>query len=170
MFQGIELDSTSLELRFPTVKLQRLLTTVEEWQSKRACTKKEFLSLIGQLQHATRIVKPGRSFLQRIIDLASAVKELHHHIRLRGSFKADRQWWDLFLQRWNGISMMTLLGSVHPAVTVTSDASENWGCGAFLDMGQWFQCQWHECDGVHITAKELLSHALCGERTGGGRQ
>ena len=85
--------------------------------------KKELLSLIGQLQHATRIVKPG---LRRMIDLESSVKELHHHINLRGGFKVDLQWWGLFLQRWNGIGMMLSLDGVDPTVTVTSDASGKW--------------------------------------------
>ena len=157
VFLGIVIDSANLELRLPADKLQRLLVAVQEWQSRRVCTKRELLSLIGQLQHATRIVKPGRPFLRRMIDMASSVKALHHHVHLRGGFKADLQWWALFLQRWNGISMMMSLGSFSPTITVTSDASGNWGGGAFLDTGQWFQCQWQGAwDGVHITAKELL--------------
>ena len=84
VFLGIELDSSKLELRLPGEKLIRLSRTVQEWQTKRSCTKKELLSLIGQLQHATRVVKPGRPFLRRMIDLAASVRELRHHIKLRG--------------------------------------------------------------------------------------
>ena len=53
VFLGIELESSKLELRLPGEKLTRLSRTVHEWQMKRSCTKKELLSLIGQLQHAT---------------------------------------------------------------------------------------------------------------------
>ena len=42
------------------------------------------------------------------------------------------------------------------AVTVTSDASGSWGCGAFTTTGEWFQLRWPESwSGVHITIKEL---------------
>ena len=59
-------------------------TMVGEWQQRRSYTKKELLSLIGHLQHASRIVRPGHPFLRRMIDLSVSVSELHHHIRLRG--------------------------------------------------------------------------------------
>ncbi len=154
---GIELDSAQLELRLPFEKLQRLSETVTEWQHKRSCTKKELLSLIGLLQHATRIVKPGRPFLRRMIDLSTTVRERHHHIPLRSGFKSDLQWWALFMGGWNGIGMMSSLSRATPTVTVTSDASGNWGCGAFLASGEWFQCEWQGVwEDVHITAKELL--------------
>lgn len=47
--------------------------------------------------------------------------------------------------------------TIAPEVTVTSDASGRWGCGAFTDKGEWFQFRWPaEWGGVHITGKELL--------------
>ena len=64
---------------------------------RRSCTKKELLSLIGHLQHTSRIVRPGRPFLCRMIDLSAAAHELHHHIRLRGEFKSNLQWWAMFM-------------------------------------------------------------------------
>ena len=135
VFLGIVLDSVSIELRLPQDKLQRLCSMVDEWAQRRSCTKRELLSLIGHLQHATRIVKPGRSFLCRMIDLASSEAELHHHICLRGRFKSDLQWWALFMERWNEVGLMALLGRVHPTITPTLDASGCWGCRAFLDTG-----------------------------------
>ena len=157
VFLGIGLDTAKFELSLPEEKLRRLVGMIAEWQVKRSCTKRELLSLIGHLQHATRIVKPGRPFLRRMIDLSTSVRELHHHIRLRAGFHSDLQWWAMFTGRWNGIRMMTSLGRNKPEATITSDASGTWGCGAFSDAGQWFQCEWKgEWSDVHITAKELL--------------
>ena len=46
-------------------------------------------------------------------------------------------------------------------MVLTSDASESWGCGAFMSDGQLFQLQLPACwDGVHITVKELLPIVL----------
>ena len=157
VFLGIGLDTARLELHLPEEKLRRLVDMISTWQARRSCTKKELLSLIGHLQHATRIIKPGRPFLRRMIDLSMSVRELHHHIRLRAGFHTDLQWWAVFLRRWNGICMMASLGRNTPEATVTSDASGTWGCGAFSDSGRWFQCEWQGAwSDVHITAKELL--------------
>ena len=161
VFLGIGLDTAKLELHLPDEKLRRLVDMISSWQARRSCTKKELLSLIGHLQHATRIVKPGRPFLRRMMDLSMSARELHHHIRLRSGFHSDLQWWVLFLRRWDGIRMMTSLGRNTPEATVTSDASGTWGCGAFSDSGQWFQCEWQgSWSDVHITAKELLPVVL----------
>ena len=156
-FLGIVLDTIKLELRLPDEKLQRLGRMITLWQGKKSCLKKELLSLIGHLQHATRIVKPGRAFLHRMINLASTVSELTHHIRLRSGFKSDLMWWASFLKEWNGSSMMSSLGRHTPSITLTLDASGAGGCGAFTSTGQWFRCEWRGAwKDEHITAKELL--------------
>jgi len=47
------------------------------------------------------------------------------------------------------------------AGTVTSDASGNWGCGAFTAGGEWFQLEWPDAwREVNITVKELLPVVL----------
>ena len=44
----------------------------------------------------------------------------------------------------------------NPEIILTSDASGNWGCGAFWN-DHWFQYKWsHNTLGLYITAKELL--------------
>ena len=126
-FLGIVLDTIKLKLRLPEEKLQRLGGMITLWQGKKSCLKKELLSLIEHLQHATRIVKPGRAFLRCMINLASTVSELTHHIRLRSGFKSDLMWWGSFLKEWNGISMMSSLGRHTPSITLTSDAWGVWG-------------------------------------------
>ena len=49
--------------------------------------------------------------------------------------------------------MMATVNHLHPLVTVTSDASVTWDCGAFVER---FQLKWVEAnEGCHITIKEL---------------
>ena len=60
VFLGIEIDSEKLELRLPLDKLARLQDTVSKWRGCKACSKRELLSLIGQLSHACKVVKPGK--------------------------------------------------------------------------------------------------------------
>lgn len=156
VFLGIEIDSVSRTLRLPEEKLCRLQVNIREWQEKRACTKRDLLSIIGLLQHACCVVRPGRSFLRRMISLSTRAKKLHHKIRLNVGFRSDLCWWATFLTHWNGVGMVQDPGG-HEEVIVTSDASGSWGCGAFVSSGEWFQFQWPEpWSAVNITSKELL--------------
>ena len=140
-YLGFELDTQQGEIRLPREKLQRIEALLQGWGTKRSCTKHELDSLIGLLQHASTVVKPGRSFLRRMIVLAKAASKPWHHIRINASFRADLAWWIPFLRAWNGISMMSMLDDQVPGGTVTSDASGSWGCGAFSER-KWFQLEW----------------------------
>ena len=72
-FLGIEIDTIRQELRLPAEKLQQLLQMVDEWENRKACTRWELESLIGTLQHACKVIWPGRSFLRRVISLLSII-------------------------------------------------------------------------------------------------
>ena len=63
-------------------------------------------------------------------------------MRLNAAFRSNLQWWAEFSQEWNGISRMTQDPHISPQPIIISDASGNWGCGAFnLDL-DWFQLQY----------------------------
>lgn len=51
VFLGIELDTVERVLRLPKEKLRKLQAEIRRWGNRQACTKRELLSLIGQLQH-----------------------------------------------------------------------------------------------------------------------
>ncbi|MCG8431273.1 MAG: hypothetical protein MJA29_08890, partial [Candidatus Omnitrophica bacterium] len=153
-FLGIVIDTLRGELRLPAEKLRRLLESVTTWLSKHTCTKRELESLIGTLQHACKVIRPGRSFLRRTIALLSIAKQKHHHIRLNAEFRSDMLWWKLFAEKWNGISL--IIPSCPSDVTLTSDASGTWGCGAWCDK-LWFQLEWdNDTIQKHIAVKELI--------------
>ena len=88
-FLGIVVDLVAGILRLPEEKVARLLQTIKEWGDRRSGTKRELSSLIGQLQHACCVVRPGRTFLRRMITLSTSAKEMHHHIRLNKGFRSD---------------------------------------------------------------------------------
>ena len=160
-FLGIMLDTERLEVRLPEEKMARLAEAIAEWRGNRSCTKRELLSLLGILHHACKVVQPGQSFLRRMIELSKVVTELHHHIRLNTDFRSDLEWWAMFLPEWNGVGMLSSLGVHSHTVTMTSDASGSWGCGAFSDRDEWFQLPWpEEWLPIHITVKELLPIVL----------
>ena len=46
------------------------------WRGRKACKKRDLLSLIGVLSHASKAVRAGQTFIQRLIDLSTVVKHL----------------------------------------------------------------------------------------------
>ena len=62
-FLGVEIDSVKQELRLPQFKLTRLQLTLCKWGVRRNATKRQSQSLLGQLNHAASVVKPGHIFL-----------------------------------------------------------------------------------------------------------
>ena len=159
-FLGIEIDTASLQLRLPQEKLQRLAALLNEWMRggptptpRRSGTKRDLLSLIGLLNHAASVVKPGRTFLRSLIDASTSVRALDHHVHLPARARADIAWWYTFLQSWNGVS---LLPAADPSQLTLSDASGSWGGGASWN-GRWFQIQWPSSWAqASIAPKELI--------------
>lgn len=139
-FLGIELDSVKMESRLPAEKLQRTRELVATWRGRKACRVKELQSLVGSLQHACKVVHPGRSFVRRMHELLKRSRKASDHLRLNREFRADVEWWQIFLAEWNGVSMLRKIRSEFPDTEFWSDASGSWGCGA-LWCGQWLQLQ-----------------------------
>ena len=69
VFLGIIIDTLAWELRLPADKLQRLRDLLDTWGNKKACYRKELESLIGLLNHACKVVRPGWAFLCQLLDL-----------------------------------------------------------------------------------------------------
>ena len=154
-FLGIELDSVAQELRLPSIKLQRLRSSLTEWESKRNTSKHELQVLIGHLSHAASVVRPGRVFIRHLIDTSKIPRRQTHRVRLNAKCCSDIAWWLAFAQEWNGVS---LFPSLPPGPTLFSDASGLWGCGAYCQPSlEWFQLQWPEpWLQVNIAVKEML--------------
>ena len=123
-FLGITLDTVNMEARLPPEKLQRLQLLVEEWLEKKKATKCNILSLVGQLQQATKVVRQGRTFMARLYSTAAKVQELDFYTRLNKEFRSDVYWWHAFLQHWNGISLLKWTTNyLPPDLVIQTDAS-----------------------------------------------
>ena len=134
-FLGITLDTHSMQARLPEDKLRRIQNQVAFWLPRKIVTKREILSVVGLLQHATKVVIPGRTFVSRMYGAAARFKELSHFMRLTKDFLSDLRWWHLFITHWNGLSLFDCSLPVH---TIFTDASGLWGCGAVF--GTTYSC------------------------------
>ena len=108
-FLGIEIDSVAQELRLPQGKLARILATIRSWEGHQSTSKHDLQSLIGLLNHATAVVRPGHTFLHQLINTMKVPKCKFHQVRLNQRCRTDIARWVLFLHNWNGVaSSLTL--------------------------------------------------------------
>lgn len=90
---GIVIDTSASQLRISSERLSRTLQELNEWSGKKTCTKRKLLSLIGKLVFISSVVRCGRTFTRRLIELSKSVQYLHYHVRLNACARADIEWW-----------------------------------------------------------------------------
>ncbi|CAC5402088.1 unnamed protein product [Mytilus coruscus] len=62
VFLGVEIDSTSLELRLPLTKLEQLRAELADFKQRKHVSKKQLQSLAGKLNWASSVVHGGRVY------------------------------------------------------------------------------------------------------------
>ena len=159
VYLGIEIDTEAMTLRLPSDKLKKVKDLIKEWSGGRKCTKRELLSLIGFLAFVCKVVKPGRIFLRRLIDLSTSVSSLNHFIYLNKEARADIAWWETFFPSWHGVEI------IHPPsinsidLQLYSDASDiGLGCvyGSHWVCARW-PPEWAPSRVNHINVRELFA-------------
>lgn len=156
-FLGIELDSHSMVARLPADRKSELQDALSKIRSKKKCTKRELLSLIGRLAFACRVVPAGRTFMRRMIDLSCTVKRLNHRIWITVEAKRDLDWWIDFLPSWSGSSqLLEPEWCTSPGMELYTDAC-SYAYAAYW-KGRWIQ-QRFDCPAVNqdIAWKELYA-------------
>ena len=99
------LDSDKMQCRLPLDKIERIMCFIKELLSKRSCTERELLQLLGHMNFASRVILAGRAFVSYLLSLASSVTELYHCVHLNYECKQDLFMWIEFLTNWNGVSL-----------------------------------------------------------------
>ena len=140
-YLGININSEDFTISIPDNKYIELMSSFPDWLNRKKCTKQELLSLIGKLSFVCKVVRPGRTFLRRLIDLSTTVDRLHHHINLNNEARADIKWWLDFLPTWNRKSIIPESFSVTAHdIKLFTDASSH-GFGAIYNNA-WIQAAW----------------------------
>ena len=156
VYLGIEIDSVARTIKLPTDKYNELKLALSTWVNKKKCTKRQLLSLIGSLSFACKVVKPGRIFLRRLIDLSTTVMNLNHHISLTVDARADILWWHSFLPQWNGVEYFQTAPISADSLSLFTDAS-NVGLGAIYGK-HWLSYPWPQhFTQFHINFKEFFA-------------
>ena len=123
-FLGIEIDTLKQTLSITEDRMNDLVCELQAWQSVSVCTKRQLLSIIGKLSFAAKVVRSGRTFLRRLIDLSKTVKYLHYKIKLNKSARADFNWWLACIKSHNGVNIFPTEWTESNSTVVYTDASD----------------------------------------------
>ena len=160
IIHGIEVDTVLMQARLPQDKREAAITLVRAYRRRRKVTLRELQSVIRTLAFACKVVIMGRPFLRRLINLTIGITMPHFHIRLRQEARLDLAAWALFLEHYNGTSLLLNdLWTSSEKLELFTDAS-GFGYAGLLD-GHWSQGLWpHSWMDYNIAIKELFTIVL----------
>ena len=141
VFLGIGLDTVAMQAFLPEKKLKKYMQDIKECKVRKRIQLRQMKSLIGKLQFATAVIMPGRPFLRRLYDLTIGIIKPFYTIRLTYETKQDLEMWEMFLQHYNGITIIrkpSMADSDY--LHFTSDASKLGYGGTFGTS--WVQGSW----------------------------
>ena len=110
VFLGVLIDTINMTLSLDEKRLQALQEELSLWGKRTSASRQELQSLIGTLAFAAKVVRPGRTFLRRMLDQLKRVPKWAQSDRkfpLAADFQADVLWWTTFVREWNGKSLLT---------------------------------------------------------------
>ena len=140
IYLGILLDSISMTLSLPQVKLDKLSLLLQDFKSKSMCKVKDLQILAGHLAHASTVVRGGRTFSRRVINFLNYVREINGLVHLPAWFFDDIDWWLSLLRVFNG-SAAIISDDRSDELRLETDSSMS-GFGVRLGS-QWFLGVWH---------------------------
>ena len=104
---GIDLDTVKMEARLPSDKLAELDSLLQLNMHRKKIKFRDLQSLLGHLNFACKVIKPGRCFLRRLYDLTCGCHKPDHFIKLNKASRADLQVWASFIHQYNGCTIVT---------------------------------------------------------------
>ena len=119
-FLGVTFDSQTMTMEVTPERVKDMLTELNSWTTKNSATRKELESLIGKLQFTSKCVKPGRTFISRLIQWLRTMNREHKYTILTEARK-DIAWWGQFLQQHNGVSILWLTKIPKVDKVITTD-------------------------------------------------
>ena len=142
-YLGIQIDTYNNTITLPADKFKKLTQSLQSWSKRKKCSKRELLSLIGQLAFAAKVVKQSRFFLRRLINLSTKVRALNHRISLNEEARSDINWWIKLLPFWQGTTKIQDAPISADMLALFTDASGSLGFGAVFGSS-WISCPWPE--------------------------
>jgi hypothetical protein len=127
------------------------------WGEKTSASVKDLQSLTGKLNFAMQVVRPGRPYLGRIINQIRHLLQLsNNHLTqfpLPFTVKEDIKWWNNFIEKWNGVSIMyDVEWTSSIKLELYTDACMS-GMGARYG-NEWFEMKW-TIDHLNVAKRKI---------------
>lgn len=153
-FLGVQFNTISMTMEVTSARLTEIKQLLQVWRHRKKCRVRDIQSLIGKLQFVAKCVPPGRIFISRLLNLLRGYTKPSHYVTLNAEFRKDIHWWETFIEKYNGVSVIPDMLWSEPDGVFSCDANLN-GCGAYY-QGRYFHRQFPD----HIKNLELHINAL----------
>ena len=139
IYLGMLLDSVDMTVSLPQEKVARLKTLVEGVRDKKVITRKDLEVLCGHLAHASQVVRGGRTFSRRVINLLKFLPDKVKSVRIPDWFRDDVVWWCRFCDVFNGGAKVINHLELPNTVVETDSSLTGFGASAGDDwlLGVW---------------------------------
>ena len=158
VFLGLQLDTDRCEISLPWEKLCDIMHVLDGFLHRSRATKRQLQSIAGKLNFAARVVRGGRTFLRRILNSITRLKQPHHKTRLSGALKQDILWWHRFLHSFNGVAAFTDDTEIVPILTDACNVAGGSFCNGDFAYINW-SLDMPEASALPINYKEAISAA-----------
>ncbi|XP_063426544.1 uncharacterized protein LOC134710223 isoform X1 [Mytilus trossulus] len=143
-YLGLLIDTEKMLIQIPEDKVLELKSKIKWVLGRKKITLRDLQSLCGSLAFCAKALPAGRAFSRRIYLASSHAKKPHHYVRITEGIYQDLLVWELFLDKFNGISYMLDIdwtsNSVLQLFTDSAGGSTK-GCGCYF-QGKWAFLKW----------------------------
>jgi hypothetical protein len=136
-------------------KLQEFRELLITFSTRRRASRRQLQQLAGKLNWACQVVRGGRVYLRRILNLLAPLNKPNHKIRLDREFHKDISWWINFIDTFNSKPVFPMPSMESPVFMIMDACSS--ASGIFFN-GDWlytvFNWDWPAIADMHINFNE----------------
>ena len=162
-FLGVQINTKDGFLELPAEKLSSLRDVVQDMLDAKRVTLKQLQVFAGKLNWAASVVRGGGVYLRRVLELMKPLRASHHKVRMSQGMRADLEWWDAYLEAFNGKRWFQ-----NPSHWVNVYVHASSKGGGMVCGDDWYYVDWQtdmpEAAGAHINVKETLAISIAVRR------
>lgn len=151
-YLGIWFDLIDKSISMPQEKITKFLEIIKWVTTQDSVSKKIVQTVIGKAIHVVACVPAARTFINRIL-MALRQSHLAEFVHVDHGFRQDLRWFEKFLNKFNGRSMMK---ACNPQFVIEADACLQGG-GATDYMSYIAYAFPKKCETFHISILEALN-------------
>lgn len=120
-----------MSISLPPQKMEAMITELRFFHGKTCATIKQLQRICGILSNASKVVKGGRTFSRRMLDLLKGLPSTKKCVRLWKEFLKDLHWWGSLSTTFNGKEIIIPYNNGE-GISFITDASKH-GYGYIYD-------------------------------------